>query len=241
MTKHLQAPAVNVPRQERSRASFERVLDAAVELLKERGYEGFTLLEVSKRARTSIGSIYCRVKGKEELFRAVQVYVLEDLTAEMESILDPVKWKDVPPSKLLNFLVRELGEYLRRHGPILRAFIANERGDAVIMRNGKQAHAHLAERFHALLMQHASEFTHPDPAHATSFCFNLAFSAIARHLDLDTVTPTNDGAQWNQLIDDLGRVLTLFLFSEEAFESRSKAGKVPVLKARRASGSRSRR
>ena len=240
MTKHLQRPTVNVPRQERSRASFERVLDAAVELLKERGYEGFTLLEVSKRARTSIGSIYCRVKGKEELFRAVQVHVLEDLTAEMDSILDPVKWKDVPPSKLLNFLVREMGEYLRRHRPILRAFIANERGDAVIMRNGKQAHAHLAEGFHSLLMQHAAEFAHPDPAHAISFCFNLAFSAIARHLDLDTVTPTNDGAQWNQLIDDLGRTLTLFLFSDETFESRAKAGEWPMLKGR-VSGSRSRR
>ena len=187
--------SIKAPKQDRSRASFERVLDAAVELLKEQGYQGFTLQEVSRRSRTSIGSIYCRVKGKDDLFHAVQDHVLANLDAEMESILDPPKWNRVEPRKLILFLVRELAEYLRRHTPVLRALISRELADSVVMKKGKKAHARLADRFQFLMMQHAAEFSHPDPDHAIAFCFNLTYAAIAKHLDLDTITPSNDGSQ----------------------------------------------
>lgn len=207
--------SINVPKQNRSRASFERVLEGAVELLKERGYDGFTLQEVSQRSRTSIGSIYCRVKSKDELFHAVHQYVLDQLDTEMDSILAPAKWEGVEPHKLIYFLVRELAEYLRRHTPILRAFISREQADAIVMKRGKKAHFKVAEKFESLLCQHAAEFSHPDPKHAAAFCFNLTYASIAKHLDLDTITPALDGAKWNQLIDDLGRTVALFLLSKE--------------------------
>ena len=211
--------SINAPKQDRSRASFERVLDTAEELLKEQGYKAFTLLEVSRGSRTSIGSIYCRVKSKDDLFHAVQDHVLARLDAEMESILDPAKWNQVEPQKMILFLVRELAEFLRRHTPILRALISRELADPVVMKKGKRAHARLVERFQFLLMQHAAEFSHPDPEHATAFCFNLTYASIAKHLDLDTITPSNEGAHWNQLIDDLGRVVSLFLLSPESSQT----------------------
>ena len=212
--------SINVPKQDRSRATFERVLDAGEELLKERGYEGFTLQEVSRRSKTSIGSIYCRVRGKDDLLHAVQDHALARIDAEVQEILDPAKWARVPAHKLIQFLVRELGEHLRRHTPILRAFISREAADAVVRKRGKKSHALVADRFQALLMLHASGFMHPDPEHGVSFCFNLTFAAIAKHLDLDTITPSHDGAQWNQLIEDLGRVTSLYLLSN-AFQPES--------------------
>jgi AcrR family transcriptional regulator len=135
------------------------------------------------------------VKGKDDLFHAVQDHVLAKLDAEMESILDPPKWNRVEPRKLILFLVRELAEYLRRHTPVLRALISRELADSVVMKKGKKAHARLADRFQFLMMQHAAEFSHPDPDHAIAFCFNLTYAAIAKHLDLDTITPSNDGSQ----------------------------------------------
>jgi AcrR family transcriptional regulator len=207
--------SVKAPKQDRSRASFERVLETAEELLREHGYKGFTLLEVSKQSRTSIGSIYCRVKGKDDLFHAVQEHVLARLDREMESILEPSKWDGVEARKLILFLVREQAEFLRRNAPILRALISREVADPMVMKRGKKAHARLNERFQTLLMRHAAEFTHPDPLHATAFCLNLTDAAIAKHLDLNTVSPSNDGSQWNQLIDDLGRTVSLFLLSTE--------------------------
>ena len=52
------------PKQDRSRASFERVLDAATTLLAEKGYSEFMLQELSNRSKVSIGSIYGRVRAR---------------------------------------------------------------------------------------------------------------------------------------------------------------------------------
>ena len=52
------------PLQNRSRESLERVLIAGKKLLEEKGWEGFTVQEVSRRAKVSIGSIYARARAR---------------------------------------------------------------------------------------------------------------------------------------------------------------------------------
>ncbi len=64
-------PLIRPPQQRRSQESLERVLQAGFELLQERGFDGFTLQEVSARANVSIGSIYARVPSRESLIKAV--------------------------------------------------------------------------------------------------------------------------------------------------------------------------
>ena len=66
-----QAPVLREPKQERSRRSFERVQDAALALLVERGPDAFTLAEVCTRADASMGAIYNRVNGKDDLVRLI--------------------------------------------------------------------------------------------------------------------------------------------------------------------------
>ena len=63
---------IREPKQSRSKASLERLLKSAAELLTEKGYAEFTLQEVSARAQVSIGSIYNRFKSKDDLIRQIQ-------------------------------------------------------------------------------------------------------------------------------------------------------------------------
>ena len=70
------------PQQARSRASFDRVLAAARDLLARNGYDGFTLMEVSQQAQVSIGAIYGRVAGKDDLIRHVHAAVMADIQVE---------------------------------------------------------------------------------------------------------------------------------------------------------------
>jgi AcrR family transcriptional regulator len=64
-------PLIRPPQQRRSQESLERVLQAGFELLRERGFEGFAVQEVSQRANVSIGSIYARAPSREALIQAV--------------------------------------------------------------------------------------------------------------------------------------------------------------------------
>lgn len=59
------------PQQSRSRASWDRVLQVGMDLFAERGWEGLTIAEVCRRADVTAPSIYARVDGKADLFRAV--------------------------------------------------------------------------------------------------------------------------------------------------------------------------
>jgi AcrR family transcriptional regulator len=64
-------PLIRPPLQRRSQESLERVLQAGANLLREVGYEGFTLQEVSARSEVSVGSIYARAASKEALILAI--------------------------------------------------------------------------------------------------------------------------------------------------------------------------
>jgi len=220
------AQHVRPPMQDRSRASFERVLDAAVELLEEKGYEGFTLLEVSGRAHTSIGSIYCRVKGKKDLIQAVQLHVLAKLDAETTQFTDPAQWKDVELRSLVPHLIRELGEFLRRHAAILRALQSFGAGDVVIVGKGEASYWRMADRCEAVLLLRSMEIRHPKPKHAVQVCFEIPYAAIQKYLGIG-IRPDvriSEGS-WQQLLDDLATLCLAFLQVEsQASTSSAEAG-----------------
>jgi AcrR family transcriptional regulator len=55
------------PRQQRSRETFERVLDVAAEIFKEFGYAGTTTNKVAEAAGISIGTLYHYIPDKDAL------------------------------------------------------------------------------------------------------------------------------------------------------------------------------
>ena len=71
--------AVRLPKQKRSRESYERVLDAAHGLLEQNGFEGFTVQEVAARANVSVGAIYERFGNKETLLRTVHARLMDTI------------------------------------------------------------------------------------------------------------------------------------------------------------------
>jgi AcrR family transcriptional regulator len=126
------------PKQDRSRASFERVLDAATELLAEKGYSEFTLQELSRRSKVSIGSIYCRVNGKDDLIRLVQVRVLDRLDVDQATFINRLRRQELPLRELVLETVTQFGNFLRKHASILRAFMELGANDPVAGEIGKK-------------------------------------------------------------------------------------------------------
>ncbi|TVT10387.1 TetR/AcrR family transcriptional regulator [Amycolatopsis bartoniae] len=69
------------PQQARSRASLQKVLDSAEHILSTEGIDEFTVAAVAEHAGVSVGVIYRRFTGKEQLLRAVKDQLLEQLEA----------------------------------------------------------------------------------------------------------------------------------------------------------------
>jgi AcrR family transcriptional regulator len=72
------------PQQERSRITRERLLEAAIDCLAERGWSGTTMSVVAERAGVSRGASQHHFRTREELVTAAVAYVTEKRLAEVQ-------------------------------------------------------------------------------------------------------------------------------------------------------------
>ncbi len=69
------------------KAKREKLISAAAEVFREKGYEAATLGDIAERVGTDRASLYYYVSGKEELFREAIAGVLDTNVREAERIL----------------------------------------------------------------------------------------------------------------------------------------------------------
>src|SRR5881227_3553593 len=125
------------PLQNRSRESLERVLIAGKKLLEEKGWEGFTVQEVSRRAKVSIGSIYARAPSKDALILAVYDRAVEEIAADNAAALtEDEAWDRMSTRELIVGAVLEIGTQTLNHERILSRIMNRAPVDPVIRARG---------------------------------------------------------------------------------------------------------
>jgi AcrR family transcriptional regulator len=210
--------SVQPPQQERSRASFERVLQAATSLLEEEGFDGFTLAEVSKRAGVSIGSIYARVKSKDDLF-----YVIQDRymtrSEDRPRLRDPDAWSDLEPRDLVIEVVHELGEIFQVNKRLLRVFMHRGIVDPVVAARSSASVSQFHDEVEAILFTRREAIAHDDPVVAIDVAFRMVWGTLARQIMYGPTFESHRAIAWDTLVAELGRACAAYLLGD--------AGKAP--------------
>ncbi|MFS4094798.1 TetR/AcrR family transcriptional regulator [Streptomyces sp. AF1A] len=75
-----------LPKQDRSRATRQRLLEAAVACLAERGWAGSTVAVVAERAGVSRGAAQHHFPTREDLFTAAVEYVAEERSTALRAL-----------------------------------------------------------------------------------------------------------------------------------------------------------
>ncbi|MCZ7414855.1 TetR/AcrR family transcriptional regulator [Streptomyces sp. WMMC897] len=78
--------AVTTPKQDRSRATRQRLLESAVTCLAEHGWSGSTVTVVAEHAGVSRGAAQHHFPTREDLFTAAVEYVAEQRSAELRAL-----------------------------------------------------------------------------------------------------------------------------------------------------------
>ncbi|WP_405519474.1 TetR/AcrR family transcriptional regulator [Streptomyces canus] len=78
--------AERVPKQDRSRATRQRLLEAAVSCLAEHGWAGSTVTVVAERAGVSRGAAQHHFPTREDLFTAAVEYVAEERSTALRAL-----------------------------------------------------------------------------------------------------------------------------------------------------------
>ena len=103
-----------VPRQARSRARLQRMLDAADDLLASEGAEALTTTRVAEAAGVSVGSLYQYLPDKGAIVEAMARRYLVEFEALMDRLVEearanPAAWDD-PVGRLVDAFVRRYRE-----------------------------------------------------------------------------------------------------------------------------------
>ena len=75
------------PRQERSRLTVERILDAAARIFQDQGYAGATTNEIADEAEVSVGSVYQYFPNKDAILVALTRRHIETATAGLVDLV----------------------------------------------------------------------------------------------------------------------------------------------------------
>lgn len=175
-------PAIRPPQQRRSRASFDRVLEAGIEVLRQHGFDGFTVHEVSRRAGVSIGSIYARAPSKDALLLAIYDREMERIASRQQRIEADSHREDLTGRELVKTLVRDMAELMLSESATLRVFMQRAPSDDVIWQRGAQRSHLLADVFETALLEHRDELARPSPELAIDVAYRFVYCTLARRI-----------------------------------------------------------
>ena len=176
-------PLIRPPLQRRSRESLERLLQTGLELLQEKGFEGFTLQELSQRAGVSIGSIYGRVEGREALIMAIYERAMQSIDAEEQEKLQQVQAVEgLGPRERVERLITTAAETMLANGDVLGVFMRQAPMNSEILSRGADISRANARVFARALLAHRDEMRHPDPELAVDVAWRMIYCTIARRI-----------------------------------------------------------
>ncbi len=199
------------PQQGRSRASLERMLAAARELMIERGSEEFTLQEVSQRGNVSIGSIYLRFESKDNLVRAVIADSDVEIGDAEDAMFAMLRSECASLAAFVPRYVEAYAEVLRQFAPLLRLSMERASFDPLISAPGKARAQAAADAAATAILAYADEIGGPDPQIKAVATFRIAFATLARQLSLGSTMESMDPFDWDLLKRELGRMTLAYL------------------------------
>jgi AcrR family transcriptional regulator len=169
------------PRQARSKAMVEAILEAATRVLVARGYEGTTTIAVAEQAGVSIGSLYQYFPNKEALVAALAERHSAELLARVDELLATMDARQ--PRAAIRALVRAGVDGHRIH-PRLHKILAEQVPRIGRLKVAMDTSNVIAAKFAAWLKSGRSSLSRRDPD-AAAFVVVTVVEALTHRAVID--------------------------------------------------------
>ena len=171
---------VRLPRQARSRASFERIVTAAMDLLSEKGLEGATVQEILSLSRAGAGTFYARFDSRDALLVYLANRFWEDALRGWEAVLQPDRWSAAGVGEIVLQFTRMLVLWSRAHGSFLRAFLlhAMSHSDPELLDRMAELDNQVADYLIDLVIERGEGLGHPKREQAVRLATLQVFATL---------------------------------------------------------------
>ncbi|MET8416008.1 TetR/AcrR family transcriptional regulator [Streptomyces sp. NPDC005134] len=183
------------PKQDRSRATHRRLLEAAVACLAEHGWAGSTVSVVAERAGVSRGAAQHHFPTREDLFTAAVEYVAEERSAALRTL--PVQGRTAVVAALVDLYT----------GPLFRAALqlwVAASNEASLRPRVSELEARVGRETHRIAVELlTADETRPGVRETVQGLLDMARGlGLANVLTDDTARRQRVVAQWAALLDD---------------------------------------
>ncbi|MFD9962377.1 TetR/AcrR family transcriptional regulator [Amycolatopsis sp. NPDC058986] len=199
------------PQQARSRESLQKVLAAAEHVLADGGIEEFTVAAVAERAGMSVGAIYRRFSGKDQLLYAVKDQLLGQLeTAVGEALRSPAPGLD----GVVGAFAHALARTFTRHDRIFPELLDGQRAEG--RDRGLQALAAIQDAFVEAVQPCREEVRRPDRARAVRMAARTMIGSCVHRAA--TCRFWSDGLSWTRWATETTEMTLAYLGAPEDAE-----------------------
>lgn len=193
------------PQQERSREALRKVLAAAEELLRTEGSDAFTMANVAERAGVSVGAVYRRFAGREELLNAVKDRLIDNLEQELSAALADA---DAGLEGVVDAFVGATVRGLSAGTDVFPYLLSGKGGEAKEERTGRAVSV-MQRLFLDAASPHVAQVRRADPVTALTTVFRLVLGGcIHRMLTVQTVP---DGISWPRWTEETSDMAIAYL------------------------------
>lgn len=207
------ASRVRQPRQNRSKMSQEKIFKGAISLLIELGPDEFTLQELSKRTKVSVGSIYYRFDNKSILLSELQKREYQKMYRSLSGLINDIEQQTLDLTNTLLLANRRYAEHLRENAPMIRAFMQIALTEKTISATGTQVYHNSQSLYESLLLAHADKIQRDNKEKAVHSCFRILHVSLARYLGFASLEPVTDNLTWDELLDEIVEIQRYYLLS----------------------------
>lgn len=190
------------PQQARSRASLQKLLKAATEVMGQHGVEGATIPRIAQKAGLTPGSVYRRFPDKEALLETAILGMLEQQDQRVRAFTPEIA-QGIPLRVFADQTINSIVMNYRARAPFIRALrqFVHGRTNSSFKKKASQLEIGNFERLVDLFLTHRDRIKHPDPRIAVSTALMMVVSTV-----LELVVTRRDLGPWKHLlpVDDQG-------------------------------------
>ena len=199
------------PKQERSKESLQRMLDATIALEIERGRDCFTLADVAQRAGISVGSITFRFRNKDALLDASHLAAVHQFLGRERAMVGTLLQQCNNLETFTIAYARAMGDFLDDNGPLLRSYMKRAPDRPELQQGGQEAASNGQRMASAAFLSFRNEIGGPDPERKVKTVFQIIYSTYARQLGLNTLGVPAFIQPFDELKNELGLMALSYL------------------------------
>lgn len=170
--------SVQAPRQDRSRRTFEAILEATEKLLERRAFGDISIAEIVLKSGSSTGSFYARFPTKDALLPALYARYHAGIPERVTRIRGALARKPLTLRRACRLIVDEFAASFEERENLMRAIVLYARTKPEDLRSILGERTSSFEQIAAALRPFHDEIHHPDKAYAIRTGFFVVGTAV---------------------------------------------------------------